>query len=98
MLANPVVPSLKQHMSMLQMLEKSHIVKHWMKVHQDLNEFRFSVLKRYKDCLSRQLGEALTKFTSSDHLLNSKNENILNNITRMVVQEEIMDRKVREMR
>ena len=61
-------------------------------------EFRFKVVKKYKDCLSRQLGEALSIFTSKDKLLNSKNEYISNCISRLAVQEGVVEKKRREMR
>ena len=69
MLANPVVPSLREHVSMLQMLEITHcetLDGSTSRPDQDARIYD-------KGCLSRQLGEALTIFTTSDHLLNSKN-------------------------
>ena len=81
--------------------DKSHIIKHWMEEHPELNnlpEFRFRVIRKYRDCLSRQLGEALIILTSEDKLLNSKNEYISNSITKLTVQEGAIDKKMREMR
>ena len=72
-----------------------------MEDHLTLNkmpEFRFKVIKKYEDCLSRQLGEALSIFTSKDNLLNSKNEFISNCISRLAVQEGLVEKKRREMR
>ena len=79
--------------------EKSHIVKHWMEMHQDSNiipKFRFKVIISYKECLSHQLGEALAIWTTKDTLLNSKCEYISNCISRITVQEGALGRKKRE--
>ena len=41
---------------------KSHIIKHWMTTHPDLPSpptMIFSVKAQYRECLSRQIGEAL---------------------------------------
>ena len=81
--------------------EKSHIIKHWMNTHPELENqpaFKFRILKVHKDCLSRQLGEAVTIWLSKDSLLNSKNEYLSNCITRITVNEEVAERKVREAR
>jgi hypothetical protein len=76
--------------------EKSHIVKHWMDRHSDMNQpppFRFRVLRTFKDCLTRQLSEAININMSKDSLLNSKNEYITNCITRISVQEGALGRE-----
>ena len=80
--------------------EGSHIIKHWMKHHQDEEkpEFIFSVLKTFRDCLSRQVSEAIKIHYSRDKLLNSKNEYNANCLTRVVVEEEVYERKKRERR
>ena len=69
---------------------KSHIVKHWLETHHELNEpprFRFQVKRCFKDCLTGQLSEASAINRSRDILLNSKNEYVTNCITRITVQE-----------
>ena len=79
--------------------EKSHIVKHWMDRHRDMNQppaFRFRVLKTFKDCLTRWLSEAINIHMSKYSLLNSKNEYITNCINHISVQEGAMERKIRE--
>ena len=41
---------------------KSHIIKHWMVSHRedrDRPPFSLSIVKTYKDCLSRQLGKTI---------------------------------------
>ena len=61
-------------------------------------QFRVRIFRRYRECLSRQLGEALRIFFSKDELLNSKNEYVQNNISRVVMNEENWERKERERR
>ena len=77
----------------------SHIVKHWMNEHPDTEEcpvFSFSILNRFKDCLSRQVAEAITINYTADHILNSKNEYMANCLTRICVEEERFDKQRRE--
>ena len=67
--------------------------------HSDMNQpppFRFRVLRTFKDCLTRQLSEAININMSKDSLLNSKNEYITNCITCISVQDGAMERKMRE--
>ena len=55
----------------------SHMVKHWMNDHPDSNvcpEFSFTLKARFRDCLSRQVAEAISIMYTKDQLLNSKNE------------------------
>ena len=78
---------------------KSHQVKHWMNTHPEENiqpPFRIKMIKRYRDCLSRQIGEALRIYYSKDQLLNSKNEYVQNCISRVVANEESWQRRERE--
>ena len=70
---------------------KSHIVKHWMNSHPTLPnppEMEFSISARFKDCISRQIGEALKINFSKDALLNSKGEYLNNTVSRLIIQEE----------
>ena len=65
---------------------KSHIVKHWINTHPELPsppEMVFSITGRYRDCLSRQVGEALRIHYSQDNILNRSNT-----ITRLAIEEE----------
>ena len=81
--------------------KKSHMIKHWMVSHGEMNTlppFRIKILKRYRDCLSRQVGEAIHILLSNDELLNSKNEYIQNCIARITVQEDLYERKARLLR
>ena len=78
---------------------KSHQAKHWMNTHPEENtqpSFRIRTIKRYRDCLSRQIGEALRIYYSKDQLLNSKNEYVQNCISRVVANEESWERRERE--
>ena len=81
--------------------QKSHQVKHWMNSHPEEDAqpaFRIKTVQRYRDCLSRQIGEALKIYYSKDQLLNSKNEYVQNCISRVVANEESWERRERERR
>ena len=78
---------------------KSHQVKHWMNAHPEEGTqppFRVRIVRKYRDCLSRQIGEALKIYYSKDQLLNSKNEYLQNCISRVVANEESWERRERE--
>ena len=78
---------------------KSHIVKHWMTTRPSLPsppEIEFSVTGMFKDCLSRQISEALRINNSIDVLLNSKTEYGHNSVSRLTVQEDVWERKERD--
>ena len=55
----------------------------------------FSITSRYKDCLSRQIGEALRINYSKDVILNSKGEYMSNTISRLSLEEDAWERKER---
>ena len=77
---------------------KSHIVKHWMNFHPVLPnppETDFTISARFKDCLSRQIGEALKINFSKDILLNSKSEYNNNSLNRISIQEDAWERRER---
>ena len=79
----------------------SHMVKHWMTSHAELKQrptFRFKIIKRFRDCLSRQVAEAIKILTTKDSILNSKNEYLNNCIPRIVVDETRLERLMREQR
>jgi hypothetical protein len=66
--------------------------------HPELNtippmSFRTTTL--YRDCLSRQIGEALRILYSKDRILNSKSEYLQNNISRLTIEEDAWERKER---
>ena len=56
-------------------------------------KFTFTILKSFKDCLSRQVAEAIMIHYSGDELLNSKNEYNANHLSRVVVEEDAFERK-----
>ena len=58
--------------------------------------FTFSITTMFKDCLSRQIGEALRIQYSPDMILNSKSEYLDNCITRLTIEESQWERKERE--
>jgi hypothetical protein len=60
-----------------------------------LPPFKIKTIRQYRDCLSRQVGEAIAILLSKDNLLNSKNEYIQNCISRITVQEDMVERKRR---
>ena len=77
---------------------KSHIVKHWMNTHADLPSpprMMFSITARYRDCLTRQIGEALRINNSKDNILNSKSEYQNNTISRLTIEESAWERRER---
>ena len=79
----------------------SHIAKHWMLHHPSLNTmppFEYKIVRKYKDCLSRQLGEAVAIMRCPDELLNGKCDYLVNCISRVVVDESAMDKKRRELK
>ena len=78
---------------------KSHIIKHWMTEHREVQQrppFAFSIVQKYKDCLSRQIGEAIKIYHTTDNILNSKCEYLSNCISRLTVLEDDWEKKQRE--
>ena len=55
----------------------------------------FKITAMYKDCLSRQIGEALRINYSKDRILNSKGEYLSNCISRLTVEEDAWERRER---
>jgi hypothetical protein len=81
------------------MSEKSHMVKHWLMDHADLDKqplFQFKITGQFKDCLSRQVSEAIKILYSKDTLLNSKSEYLANNISRITIEDNIFEKKKKE--
>ena len=79
----------------------SHIVKHWMEEHKDLGEmppWRYRTIQSFKDCLTRQLTEAIAISLSNDSLLNGKCDYLTNCISRVTVDEDAYEKKKREIR
>ena len=70
-----------------------------MNVHPDSNscpQFSFTIKAKFRDCLSRQVAEAISIMYSKDKLLNSKNEYMANCLTRICEKAERFERKKRE--
>jgi hypothetical protein len=57
--------------------------------------FTFTILKSFKDCLSRQVAEVIRIHYSKDFILNSKNEYNSNHLSRVVVEEDAFIKKKR---
>ena len=77
----------------------SHIIKHWMECHPTLREipkFHYKIRRSYKDCLSRQIGEAVAIMMTEDAILNDKCEYLSNCIARVKVDETELERKKKE--
>ena len=64
----------------------------------NIPSFYYKIKKSFKDCLSRQIGEAIAIMLSSDELLNGKCEYLSNTISRVRVDEDDLERKKRESR
>jgi hypothetical protein len=56
----------------------------------------FSITAMHKDCLSRQIGEALRINYSKDVILNSKGEYLSNTISRLTIEEVARDKLDKE--
>ena len=60
----------------------SHIVKHWMEHHpalENIPPFRYRIKRSYKDCLTRQVNEAVAIMLSKDKLLNGIQVRVIEN-------------------
>ena len=55
--------------------------------------FQFQIIRTYRDCLSRQVSEALKIQNTGDEILNSKNEYASNCLARIVVDMDKYERK-----
>ena len=77
---------------------KSHITKHWMNSHPSLPsppKMEFTISSMFRDCLSRQIGEALKINFSKDILLNSKAEYLSNSVSRLTIKEDAWEMRER---
>ena len=55
--------------------DDSHVVKHWLSSHQDLNspqKFRIKVIGKFQDAMTRQINEAVRIYLRVENVLNSK--------------------------
>ncbi len=76
-------------------------MKHWMTAHPELDSpptMEFGVTAIYRDCLSRQIGEALRIHNTTDEILNSKSEYMANSVRRLTVEEDAWERRERSRR
>ena len=60
---------------------------HWLTSHDDEETFRFQIVGKFEDCLSKQGTEAVMIHYSPDILLNSKNEYNANCLAKVRVDE-----------
>jgi hypothetical protein len=89
----------KEHMKDAQGMHcDSHMMKHWVTTHkaEGQPEFRMEVVRKYRDSLSRQIGEAV-RIQMRGCTLNSKMEYNRSSLTRLVIDDE-WERKLRERR
>ena len=78
--------------------EDSHMIKHWREEHPDMEEppqFHFKLVSRFRDCLTRQVAEAVRIHRRSSMVLNSKTEYSRCHIPRLVteVREEELEKR-----
>jgi hypothetical protein len=70
-----------------------------MNVHpdrKDCPDFSFSIMNMFRDCLSRQVAEAISILYTKDQILNSKNEYMANCLTRICIEENRFEKKQKE--
>ena len=71
----------------------SHILRMTHPEDDQCPPFRIKVIGSYKDCLTRQVSEALKIHNSKDELLNSKNEYASNHLSRIMVDMDSVSRE-----
>ena len=95
-----VFERVKEHYGDMESLRKdSHMVKHWFTSHPTLNEappFRFEIIGKYKDCLTRQLKEAVI-LGGKPNSLNSKGEFGGCSIPRLTIESDRYKLKLKEL-
>ena len=67
--------------------EDSHIAKHWDECHhgEEMPEFRFRIVKRFQDSLSRQVSESV-RIDLREEVLNSKSVYSRNRLPRLEIE------------
>ena len=76
---------------MLARKDDSHVIKHWLSSHQELNsppKFRIKVIGKYQDAMTRQIAEAVRIDLRGENVLNSKSEYSRCRIPRLVIDQE----------
>ena len=90
----------REHFDAKESLKKdSHMVKHWFTSHPTLDialPFRFKIIGKYKDCLTRQLKEAVILGKKPDSL-NSKGEFGGGSIPRLTIEPDRFKVKIKEL-
>ena len=68
--------------------EDSHIAKHWEQVHggEEMPEFRFRIVRSFKDSLSRQVAESIRIDLRGEQVLNSRTVYSRNRLPRLEVE------------
>ena len=61
---------------------------HWHEEKDSRPTFSFRVIESFKDCLPRQVAEAIRIHYATDELLKSKNEYNANHLSKLVVDED----------
>ena len=67
----------------------SHIAKHWDNAHsgEDMPEFRFRIVKTFRDSLSRQVAESVRIDLRGGNILNSKTVYSRNRLPRLEIEQ-----------
>ena len=68
--------------------EDSHIAKHWEQCHagEDMPEFRFKIVRSFKDSLSRQVAESIRIDLRGENVLNSRTVYSRNRLPRLELE------------
>ena len=78
--------------------EESHIAKHWEHHHQgeDMPEFRFRIVRTFRDSLSRQVAESIRIDLRGEGVLNSKTVYSRNHLPRVVIEKPAWEMEAEE--
>ena len=98
----PALDVVNEHLEAAKKMDReSHMIKHWFHHHQhhedqDPPQFSFSIIGSYKDCMSRQVKEAV-RIQNRPNSLNSKGEYGGGTITRLTVEKNKFEKKKTEL-
>ena len=78
--------------------EDSHIAKHWEQEHEgeDMPEFRFRIIRSFRDSLSRQVAESIRIDLRGEQVLNSKTVYSRNRLPRLGIEKPEWEREAEE--
>ena len=78
--------------------EDSHIAKHWDQAHlgEQMPEFRFKIVRTFRDSLSRQVAEITRIDLRGEHVLNSKSVYSRNRLPRLEIEQPEWERSAEE--